>query len=210
MNQKLGYWWRAFWFIALALFIFIYSESYQRYIKIEEFTDSIHLDNDEGIYYDITRNYPSISIEGFDSILGKIISRFKYSEICFRDEGSRIKEEAFKGSNLMVSVTYSNQTTQVSNRFGRSQLDFSEEKCFKITNKQEITWNWEFSSDMQITQGFLEVKEFRSFVISPNVATYLKINNIYLIIVGLLSLFYSGVFLWALTRIWKYLKEGFR
>jgi len=90
------------------------------------------------------------------------------------------------------------------------KIGFSEEKCFRIVDKRRITWNWEFSSDVPITKGFLEVKEFKDVIISPKVSTYLKVNNFYYVFIGLLSLFYSGLFLWALTRIWKFLKEGFK
>ena len=194
----------------IALFIFIYSESYERYVKIEDFTHQTTLKNEEGFYYDITQEYPKIELMGFDIILKDLFQKIKYKEICFRDDGSKIIGDAFKGSSLMVSVTYSNETRLVSHNVGWEMISPSKEECFNIVDKSRIIWNWEFSSDSPITKGFLEVKDFESFIVSPNVSTYLKVNNAYYLFVGLLSLFYSGVFLWALTRIWKYLKEGFK
>ena len=212
VNQKIETYllWRYFLLIFIAIFIFIYSESYEKYTKIEDFTNSIPLVNDQGLYYDITQNYPTIELEGFDSILNKLFHRIKYSDICFRDDGSEIIESAFKGSNLLISVTYSNQTKEVSYKTSRKKTNFSEEQCFKIVDKKRITWNWKFSSENPITKGFLEVKAFESIIISPKVSTYLKVNNFYYVFAGFLSLFYSGIFLWALTRICKYLREGFK
>lgn len=208
IKKNLQFFGRLLLLVLIAILIFVYSRSYERYINIKEFTEPTSLTNDKG--YDITQEYPLIGLEGFDSILNKLFQRIKYNEVCFRDEGSEITEEPFKGSNLMITITYSNETKNVSYKTGRKKFDFIEEQCFTIKDKNKITWNWDFSSDNPITKGFLEVKEFEELVVTPKVSTYLKVNRVYYIVAVLLSLFYSGVFLWALTRIWKYLKEGFK
>ncbi len=202
---------RFFLLILIASFIFAYSGSYEKYIRIGDFVNSTTLENEEGFYYDITQEYSRIELNGFESILKEVFQRIKYREICFRDNGSGIVNNVFKGSNLIVSVTYSNELREVSHKSGREEIiSPMEEECFKIEDKGRITWNWEFKSDNWITKGFLEVKEFQNIIIRTNVSTHLKVNNFYYLFAALLSLFYSGIFLWALTRIWKYLKEGFK
>jgi len=126
MNNKLNLniWWHLFLLLSIAILIFIYSESYEKYFKIDDFTEPISIENDEGFYYDITREYPPIELEGFDTILNKLFQRIKYNEICFRDEGSKITEEAFKGSNLIISVFYSNETKEMSYKTSREENRF--------------------------------------------------------------------------------------
>lgn len=194
--------------IILTIVIFVYSESYQRYEKIEEFTSPLSLEKEDGFYYDITQDYPLIELESFENVLTKILQKIKYDKICFRDEGSKIIHGAFIGSDLNVTIIYLNKTKEVAYIRYDKTIN-SKEQCFNIINKREIRWNWGFRSNVEITDSFLRVVEFQDAVISPNVSTYLKISISYYILSLFLSLFYSGIFLWALTRIKKFIEDGF-
>jgi len=191
----------------LGIIIFYITTDFKPYTKIEEYSEIIKSEKpDKSWYYSIPQKY---KLENVESILAKLIEYNKY-KICFRDEGSFISEQAFKGSNLIILINYSNEEREVSYITYRNREINKSEICFNIVDRNNITWNWIFKSDNPITNSFLEVKESQELIIKPKVATYLKIKFIYYPLSFLLCLFYSGVFFWALVGIIRFINKGFK
>ncbi len=181
-----------FFILIFALWFFSLFEPVEKETKIREFTTPFQLDNQNNF----SQEFPIIKTEAIELILSKILERQKHNDICFKDEGSQISEQAFSGSLLLVDISYNNQSKTLSK-------DMFE--CFKLGNENNLKWNFTFSSPNEMTQSFLKVKEFRNLIIKPNISIYLKKNPLYDFYLFLFCLFYSGIFLWAITRIIQFI-----
>lgn len=177
----------------LALWIFSLFEPIGKETKIKEFTTSVHLIEQSNFQ----QNFSTIKIESVELILSKILERYKYNKICFKDEGSYISEDAFSGSPLLFDVSHNGQN---------QKLEKNIIKCFNLGKESNLEWNFTPSSTDEMTQSFFAVKEFRSEIeVQPNISTYLKKNLSYNLYLFLFCLFYSGIFFWAITRIIQFI-----
>jgi len=84
-------------------------------------------------------------------------------------------------------------------------------KCFKIEDKNNVVWVWRFESEFsEFADSWFRVNEFAYELVSFNLSTYIrvsKINYIFgLFIKIILCIFYSGIFFYGLTRIWKFIE----
>jgi len=180
--------------LLLAILIFSLFDPVEKENNIREFTVPFQLDNQNSF----SQNFSKIKTEAVELILSKILEQQKYNKICFKDRGSYISEQAFSDSLLLVEVSYNNKTEILSKNIP---------KCFKIDDKYNFQWNFTFSSPNEMTNSFLNVKEFRNLIIKPNILTYLQKNKLYEFYLFLFCLFYSGIFLWAFTRILQFIKK---
>lgn len=201
--------------LLLALIIFVWTEEPVKYEKISEHSKIIRHTETEEVenvtYYELpTENYP-IKLENIEDFLSRLLETSKIDKICFRDEGSSLGEhEIFRYSNLTVGINYSQRSEIVTivDFAGRNLID-RKERCFEIVNRNRITWNWWFETGTKIILQEVEIGKGYT-ILSPNVQTYLvKVPNVrFYIIKGVLSILFSGAFLWLCTRIIKFIKGG--
>mgnify|MGYP001598129085 CR=1 FL=1 len=201
--------------LILALLIFYLSDSY-RNKNLFEIKPNNLLEHPSNNSYSITQSYNQIKLEQFDSIILKIIERmYDYDVICFRDEGSFISEDAFKGSDLIISINYFGEEKIIASNRIRPNMKIPEndEQCFRIRDKESIFWTLNYYSDNPMTNSFINVEEFRNEILVNKISTYLKISNFRyistLLVKLFLSILYAGIFFVALREIHNFIKGGF-
>ncbi len=189
-------------FILLLLFsVFFYKallNSNPQYKLIEKFTDATNLRGG----FNITKTYALDEPKPIEEILSIFIGRLKFDEICFQDNGSTIKEEAFKGSTLSVIAEYNNQEKEIA--FISNINSPSKPVCFPIVFNN-INYILKFDSTNGITSGF--ARDIPEAIISPNVFVYLKISYLYYIGLFFLVFLYCGLFFIAILKIRELILE---
>ncbi len=200
---------RIFLILITAAFLFYFPLTEDRYIRIEEYSNQTKIEG--GFSYDITQHYEPIEIGNVDQLLSKMMKRIKYQEICFRDEGTNITDNIFDFSDLTISIYYGKENKTVAHLVNGESILSINEQCFSIIDKKNITWNWLFDSNVKARSNLVEVTFLpKEFILSPKTSTYLRISYWYDIINLLLSIFYAGVFWWAISRIKAFIEKGFK
>ncbi|MBI2541734.1 hypothetical protein HYV80_03430 [Candidatus Woesearchaeota archaeon] len=184
---------RCIFLLFLSVFFYVVLlNSNPQYKLIGKFTDAMYLRGG----FNITKTYELDEPKPIEDILSIFIDKLKFKEICFQDNGSTIKEEAFKGSTLLVIAEYNNQEGEIA--FISNRNSYQNLHCFPIVSNN-INYILKFDSTNDITSGF--ARDIPEAIISPNVSVYLKISYLYYIGLLFLVFLYCGLFFIAILKI---------
>jgi len=197
-------------FILIVLAIYIYNITYSS----QEFEGLIQVlpsktDNPIEDFTSIKGTVTIVSLNQ-DAILLGLMEPFRSLKICGSDEGTFIIFSG-DGTNWTIESTfwYNGVGHKVVQNKGPKEKYSAGEHCFDVESREDISWKWTFDPDLEpVNYPNGSTKEDVGTVFK--VSQYIKKGPVAPLAWFVLSLFYSGILLLALTGIYKFVQKGFK